>query len=233
MFNKTPLTRYKLVLTTFAISQIIAVLSASLLANLSAPFLFPTTALAQPAKQASGVQKKDNPLASIFRFSADGISYVVKDEKIFIGKNTKGILLTKEGNIEKLYYLPNSGDLILFYGMSSGGEGWGEIIRIAASSGQIKWRTHMPAFNVGQPLQEKEAVYVTGVGFIAKLNLTTGKYIWQKANYEKYKIDAFSLPVIKGNQVIFKEEPSVAINLQPKTLVVDKGNGNIIKFINP
>jgi hypothetical protein len=202
--------------------------------GLSAPLLFNKAALAQPATQATGSQKKDNPLAHEFKFSASGISYLVKNEKLFIGNNKQGILLTKEGNIEKLYYLPSGGDLILFYGIGDGGEGWGKIARIGTSSRQIKWLTHMPAFNVGQPLQDKEAVYITGVGFIAKLNLKTGKYIWQKNNYQKYKIDSFSLPVVQGNQVFFKESSLTAgVNGKPQILVVDKTTGNIIKYISP
>ncbi len=188
-------------------------------------------AIAQPATSVNGIPKNGNPLVNEFKFSISGTPYVIKNEKLYIGKSNKGISLTKEGNIEKLYYFLFKGDLVLVTGLSSGGEGWGEITKVDIPQGKIEWKTNIPAFNVGKPLQEKEVAYISGVGFVGKLNLQTGKFIWKQEFYEKYKIDAFGLPVIQGNQVVFKE--SSEINPKPRTVVVNKTNGNIIKVLKP
>jgi outer membrane protein assembly factor BamB len=194
--------------------------------------LIPTIGFAQPAAQVNSTTKKGNPLAHEFKFSISGNRYSVKDEKFYIDSNNKSVSLTNDGNIEQLYYFPFKGDVVLVYGISSGGEGWGKIARIAVSSGKIKWQAHIPTFNIGQPLQEQQTVYMSGTGFVSKLNLETGKYLWERQFYNKYSIDAFGLPVVKGNQVLFRELSSVAINNKPRTLVVDKNNGNIIRLIN-
>ena len=201
-----------------------------ILVGLSVPLLLNSTAIAQKANQVNGSVQESNLLAPEFKFSVSGKPYTVKNDKLLIGN--KSILLTEEGHIESLSYLTFEGDLIICYGIGFGGEGWGKIARITIDSGKIKWRTHIPTSNLGELLQENVAVYASGTGFVSKLNLRTGKYIWKHIFYDKYNIDAFDLPILKSNQVFFKESLAALVNGRARTVIVDKATGNIIKVLN-
>jgi hypothetical protein len=52
--------------------------------------------------------------------------------------------------------------------------------------------------------------YVTGIGFIGKVRLESGAYIWRHKDLYHQSNDAFNsfeLPEINGNTVVFREQP--------------------------
>jgi hypothetical protein len=85
--------------------------------------------------------------------------------------------------------------------------------------------------NIGPGLIEGDYVYVTGQDFLAKLDLQTGKYVWQQTELGKEygpMFAQFALPEINGATIVFPEAGA-----RERTLEVDKATGRILKGLSP
>jgi hypothetical protein len=73
---------------------------------------------------------------------------------------------------------------------------------------------------------------VTGKGFVGKLDLRTGTYLWQHADLdgggggEPKPLGAFDEPELKGDAVLFRERP---VYNPHRTLVIDRKSGKILR----
>ena len=94
----------------------------------------------------------------------------------------------------------------------------------------MKWKREIPAFNIGQGLIEDGNAYVTGIGFIGKLNLASGAYAWRHDDlYIEDAFNSFELPEITGDVVLFKESES-HYRTRVASIQVEKGSGRIINI---
>jgi hypothetical protein len=75
---------------------------------------------------------------------------------------------------------------------------------------------------------EDNYAYITAIGFVSKLDLRLGKYIWKHTDlYQKNAaFDFFDRPKIQGRKVIFRGVSSDG--KAPINIVVDKISGKII-----
>lgn len=131
----------------------------------------------------------------------------------------------------EIYYVAHEGDLVLIGEVSDELYGGGFIARLDGRTLRIKWKRNIQGFNVGKGLKDGKYAYVTGIGFIGKIDLNAGRYVWQHDNL--YMRDAggafnsFELPEVQGDLVIFKELP--AYNRQKQAVVkVDRASGKVI-----
>jgi hypothetical protein len=100
-------------------------------------------------------------------------------------------------------------------------------------SGKPKW-VQVLAGNVGEPYAVGGSLYVSGLGFVGKLDMQTGAYLWKHA--ELYRspgmFNSFEAPRFEGHQVVFKArhanfgKPPPAS--WPEAIVIDDNSGAIL-----
>jgi hypothetical protein len=94
---------------------------------------------------------------------------------------------------------------------SDGESGGGYVYRLAGTSLVAQWRQDIPAFNVANPVLDGATAYVSGIGFIAAINLVSGKYRWRYSGfYEGFhegsdRYNAFEPAAVQGDVVLFQE----------------------------
>jgi hypothetical protein len=170
---------------------------------------------------------------AVFSFSTPGKDYTIaangQVSTVVTNAQKKSFKLdVDEGFIEKLSFMEYKGDLLLLAELSDHDSGWGSIYSLSSKNSRLNWKAHIPGFNIGEALIEKNHAYITAIGFVAKVNLKNGRYIWK--NQDLYKrsdsFNNFAQPQIKGRKVIFRGEAILA-KVQ-KSVVVDKISGKIL-----
>lgn len=173
-----------------------------------------------------------------FEFEMGGFSYRVRQngngwrKK---GEKTRRFnLRLDDGGLARVYFHDYGGRLLLVGEAGDGEGGWGFVTLLEQPSMRGLWRQHIPAFNVGEPLREGRALYVTGHGFVGKLDLGAGEFDWKHDDLYDSREGArkhfnyFEPPRLDGDAVLFREQ-SVYNSPELKTLVVDKKTGKIIR----
>lgn len=135
--------------------------------------------------------------------------------------------------VSRLYCAEQKNDLILLYEISAGGEGAAYIVRFDAAALKPKWQANISGFNLGKGLIENNFAYLTAIGFVAKINLLTGKYVWKHDNLYGFKrntgaFNSFETPELDGGNVVFTEK---TFDNQTNIIVVNKTNGKIVRTI--
>lgn len=101
--------------------------------------------------------------------------------------------------------------------------------------GKLVWQTEIPTFNSSKLLIQDNAVYVAGIGYVAKLDARTGKKIWQIDSL--YEVDtqafrSFKKPFLLGENVIFQErKASTEKHLGERSVVVHNQTGNLVSKV--
>jgi len=134
-----------------------------------------------------------------------------------------------------IYFAEYKNDVLLLYETYEGGYGMGYIVCLNASNLRLKWRAFVYGFNVGQGLIENKFAYLTAIGFIGKVDLGTGKYVWKHEDlYRKYDesgaFNSFLTPEIKDDIVIFKEDDDLNKGFDHQ-IQVNKSSGKIIRVL--
>ena len=172
----------------------------------------------------------------VYSFSIGGDQFTVRG----YGEVTKSspgspdrtfkLSMDKESGIEHLYYLEDGDSLFFIYEMSDGESGWGNAAGFDRATLRPLWRVHIPGFNVGDALVEANFVYLTAIGFVAKLNLRTGKYAWKHEGlYERNgAFNDFDLPRLEGDKVLFRG--AGYYGKEPRTIIVHKRSGKILGY---
>lgn len=142
--------------------------------------------------------------------------------------------LEKDATLVKIvYFAKYQNDLVIISEWDDGGYGAGFITRLDGNTLKPKWRIEIPAFNVAKGIIENNSVYLAAVGYAAKVNLETGKYIWKHEDfYHKYKksgaFNIFETPEIKGNIIVLTENQD-DYNRPPNIIRFNKISGKVIK----
>jgi len=147
-------------------------------------------------------------------------------------KQSFDLRLDKDENLERLIYYSNfRGDILFICESSIGDGGAGFIARLDGRTLRLKWKRHIPAFNIGQGLLHDDSAFVTAIGFVGRVNLESGEYMWRHDDLYGPKDNAFNsfeAPEITNGVVRFVETESY----HRKTLAnleVDIATGKIIK----
>lgn len=178
-----------------------------------------------------------------FEFEAGGFSYHVASNGN--GRRTKGNK-TRRFNLrfdgpdfmEGLRFAVYEGDLLLVCELNDGESAGGLFVRLEQPSMRALWRQPVPTFNLGEPLREGRHLYLTGIGFVAKLDLSTGEFVWQhedlygeteaaRAGVPQDGFNSFETPELAGETVLFRARP---VYNRPRTLIVNKKTGKIIRI---
>ncbi|HEX8337238.1 MAG TPA: hypothetical protein VF621_10950 [Pyrinomonadaceae bacterium] len=189
----------------------------------------------QLAKPVGGNVRHD---AGAFEFEMGGFSYHVRQNGNGWrkrGEKTRRFNLRLDGGwLGRVYFHDYGGRLLLVCEAGDGEGAWGFVTLLEQPSMRGRWRQHIPAFNVGEPLREGRSLYVTGFGFVGRLDLGTGAFDWKHDDlYDPREgapkhFNSFKQPELVGETVLFREQ-SVYNSLKLKTLVADKKTGKIIR----
>ncbi len=172
-----------------------------------------------------------------FEFELNGFTYKLAGNgagRRIKGGATRRFNLRLEGgdNLERVFYALHRENILLLCGVTDGESGAGFVTRLEQPSMRARWKSHIPAFNVGPGLIEEEHVYVTGIGFVARLDLRRGEFDWQHDDLygkEDGSFNSFETPWVEGDAVLFKERP---VQRSPaKTLRVHRRTGKILSGI--
>lgn len=169
-----------------------------------------------------------------FEFELNGFTYKIAGNGA--GRRVKGdsarlFNLRLEGGdyLERVYYAVHRGNILLICGVTDGESGAGFVARLEQPSMRARWKAHLPAFNVGPGLIEEEHVYVTGTGFVARLDLRKGEFEWRHDDLRRKRgggFNSFETPRIEGDAVLFREVP--ARESEAKTVRVHRRTGKIL-----
>lgn len=219
------------------------------LALAGAPALTPRPARAAPAQEArpaptpkpSKVFQQaravgDGAAPEAFEFEMRGFAYHVNangNGRRAKGRKVRGfnLRIDRGDSVGSLFYSEFEGDLLLLLHLADAGAGAGLVTRLEQPSMRGLWRQRVAAPDVGEPLREGHDLYVTGAGFIGRLDLRTGVYVWQLDGLEDVRgaepkpLKAFDQPELRGGAVLFRERP---VYNPRRTLVVDRKSGKVI-----
>jgi outer membrane protein assembly factor BamB len=170
---------------------------------------------------------------SFFMFSTNGRGYTIRADGYAESGTGKGrsinfhLPMGRSGHLVRCYFLEYENDLLLMYELSDQRLGWGYLVRLNEKTLKTKWAIPINGYNIGPALVEAaNEVYLSAANFLARLDLTTGKYVWQQADPQKQyplAFNGFRLPVLDGSRVLFAEERP-----QGKTVEVERSSGKII-----
>lgn len=133
--------------------------------------------------------------------------------------------------ISSLTYAPFGNDLIFVIGYKNGEVGGTEIVRVGMDDLLPVWNQPLSGFNAGSPVIKGTNVYVSAIGSIGKIDLTSGKYIWVHEDLydqETQDFTAFQRPVFENDRIIFQ-----GLNIMvpcPKRIEVNDISGEIAGF---
>lgn len=126
-------------------------------------------------------------------------------------------------------------DIVFLYEVSDGPSGAGGAIRLNGVTLKPRWKkaANIGGFNVSKGLIENQEAYLAAHGFVGRLDLDTGVYLWKHDGLyrrftKKGAFNTFELPEIEGEMVIFTETANVD---RPNILVIDKSTGKIIRSV--
>ena len=128
-----------------------------------------------------------------------------------------------------VYYSEYEGDLLLIFELTDELYGYGFIARLDGQTLKVKWKRSIKGFNVGQGLMDGKYAYVTAIGFVGKVGLNSGRYVWHHQNLyqqESSAFNSFELPEVQGELVTFKEVPPHYRKKQG-VVKVDRSTGKI------
>lgn len=176
-----------------------------------------------------------------FEFEAGGFSYHISangNGRRTKGNKTRRFNLRFDGPyfMEGLRFAVYEGDLLLACELNDGEAAAGLVVRLEQPSMRALWRQPVPSFNLGEPLREGPSLYLTGLGFVAKLDLRTGEYVWQHEDlYDDAEVpgaspddfNSFETPELAGETVLFRARP---VYNRRRTLVLNKKTGKIIRI---
>jgi len=170
---------------------------------------------------------------SFFMFSTNGRGYTVRadgyaESGTGKGRSTNFSLPTgRKGHVVRMYFLEYENDLLLIYELSDERLGWGYLVRLNQKTMKTKWAIPINGYNIGPALLEAaNEVYLSAANFLARLDLTTGRYVWQQEDPQKQfalAFNGFRLPVLDGPHVLFTEERP-----KGKTVEIERLSGKIV-----
>lgn len=193
-----------------------------------------------PAKvfqEAKEVRASGAPAAEAFEFEMNGFAYHIKSNgngRRAKGSKVRGFNLHLDDGevVARLFYAEFGGDLLLLLHTDIAGVRLGFVTRLEQPSMRGRWRQRIPDGDVGRPLRDGHDLYVTGSGFVGRLDLRTGEYAWQHDDLEVERgaepkpLHTFDEPEIDGDAVLFRERP---VYNPRRTLVVNRKTGKIIR----
>lgn len=164
-----------------------------------------------------------------YSLNADGVLGLTS------GKIARQVKLPIAGFVVQMSLLAHSDDILVVLETDFAGDGQGFICRVQNNLAAIRWCQNVPSFNLRASISN-DSIWIGGNGFVARLNLKSGKYHWKHRGLYNYCADGEdSFNVVwpaseSGTAIIFDSKGSNDRN--ERQLVVEKSAGKIISAKN-
>jgi hypothetical protein len=174
-----------------------------------------------------------SPLLAEIREKSDSMILKLNNQQLLISSSGKVFSKNKllfdiksKLPMKKLFVQPSGDDFIVFY-MYSDPEGAGSYAkRISIKQSKIVWETPIYAFNLSNPLIVGDYAYLSTMGFVGKLNLSNGKYVWKFEDINK-KYEIFNQPKFFKDSLVLFTHGTYPI---ADSVLIDDRNGKIVKM---
>ena len=149
--------------------------------------------------------------------------------KAFNQKNSLVFDLKLENEIHYIYFQEYYSDLIAIFVETDMDASTGQAKRISLNSDSIKWSISFGGFNMERPVIIDNFAYISTIGFIGKLDMNSGNFIWKFDDlYENDKYANFDEPkFLENNRILFLSK-SYGKNYAD-TIIIDDNEGKILK----
>jgi len=145
------------------------------------------------------------------------------------GAGTRFSLPYDSALTDRIYSAPYHGDLIVLFGVGNGEEGWGGVARLQPPDFHVTWHVKIPSFNVGPAALDGSSLYVSACGFVGRIDLEGGRWLWQHDGlYDSTsgRFNSFLVPLVTRSEALFYEQQSLApVSHGSKLVRVQKDSG--------
>lgn len=204
--------------------------------------LLASSSFAQPIDKSSFIEvKSKTDQHSKFEFTSNGYKFKISESgrgqrSASDSLSTKFTLrLEKDEILEGSVYFAEFQKDILLIGESYLNDGQsGFLARLDGRTLRLKWKRHIPAFNVGPGLIDGNYAFVTALGFVGKVDLRNGSYAWSHDDlYGQHSsaFNSFERPSIVGAKVVFTES-ELYLRKTRAFLEVDIRTGKILRKVS-
>jgi hypothetical protein len=147
-------------------------------------------------------------------YKADGI-YEVKVDSRVVGSLD---LAEKDfPEVDSVHLHAFRDTLLVTYQIGKENLGASRVLALNKADLKQKWKLNVQGFNLGHPLLEGKYLYVGSIGFVGKVDVEKGKYVWDKRDlFKKYKFDGPETISIHDGVVEFAGK-DVTIRVNDKT----------------
>jgi hypothetical protein len=147
-------------------------------------------------------------------------------------QRTVSLPLNKEEYIEMLWVLSYQSSVLVAYETFDGEGGRGAVCRFSEDFSRQMWCQEIQGFNVFVGMSDVADLYVASIGFIGRINVKTGAYVWQQPGlYEKD--EAFNVighPEEDGDKIKFYA--SSGMGSAGKYISLQRDTGDILAIGN-
>ncbi|MDB3904979.1 hypothetical protein N9335_00720 [Crocinitomicaceae bacterium] len=159
------------------------------------------------------------------------VNYQITPIGLFSINETDSIKLKTENGVKKAYIYEDRFNYYIFFEDL-------DLVYCSSYIEKISKKTmsseysELIYFNLGQPIILNEFAFVSAIGFVGKLNLKTGQFIWKHDDLydnEKYSFNFFDTVIIKHETTEFISE-----NYHSKSIdkiIIDNKSGEIKEII--
>jgi hypothetical protein len=192
----------------------------------------PLTLPEQPAGIFKRVERIGNDRRGFFLFVSGRQHYTIRSDGLGQVEAPKTfrrrfhLSLGQAGRIVRFYSAEYENDLLFVYEVANENYGWGFVERFNQKTLTAKWRRPLKAVNLGPALVEQNFAYLSGFYLLAKIDLSSGSYIWQQEQF-----DSDYTPTTEVLRPNLREE-RVAFATNDKVIEVDKNTGKVLAFHN-
>ena len=94
-------------------------------------------------------------------------------------------------------------DPLFVYEETDNEGGAGFATRLDARALTVKWTLRLPGFNVGVARLDGGSLFVTCFGFVGRIDLSSGRYLWRLGNlYVTDSLNYFGAPALHGDTLV-------------------------------
>jgi outer membrane protein assembly factor BamB len=131
------------------------------------------------------------------------------------------------GMISGISFCEFAHDIILFINVDDGESSGAFLVRLDGNNFHRKWRTGLPAAGLGPSVIEDDFAYVISGGFVGKLDLASGRLLWQHSTKAGSTVTflEYREPVVRNGTVVFSEPETLHNH---RTVTMDKRTGKVL-----
>lgn len=146
------------------------------------------------------------------------------------GSGTRFSLPYDSGLTDRIYSAAYHGDLVVVFEVSTTESGRGGIVRLQPPDFRVVWNLRIPSRHVGPGAIDGSSLYLSATGFVARVDLEGGRYLWQHGDLHDSssgRFNEFLVPLVTRSEALFYEDAGMSQH-RPKLVRVQKDSGAFV-----